>query len=95
MEPKNDDPPTPVELALACLVVALQERDPSLSDRWVGHAESDALHSEIRRIHAAAPNPELSANLQDAMALARKIRFVAAAHVKPRRGKRQREGGGG
>lgn len=87
MEPKNPDPPSPVELALACLAVTLEERDPGLVDRWVRHAESDAVHAEIRRLHTQAPNPELAANLQEAMELARSIRFVVKAHVRPRRAK--------
>lgn len=85
MNGKNNDPPSAVELALACLVVTLEERDPGLCDRWVQHAESDALHAEIRRLHTQAPNPELVANLQEAMTLARNIRFVAVAHIRPKR----------
>lgn len=83
IEPMNREPPTPVELALACLVAALEERDPTLCDRWVAHAESDALHADIRRLHAHAPNPVLAANLQAAMALARSVRFVVKSHIRP------------
>lgn len=90
MNGKNNDPPSAVELALACLVVTLEERDPGLCDRWVQHAESDALHAEIRRLHTQAPNPELVANLREAMELARSIRYVVMAHVRPRRRKRER-----
>lgn len=82
-EPKNPDPPTPVELALACLVVTLEEREPGLCDRWVQHAESDALHAEIRRLHTQAPNPVLVANLQEAMTIARQVRFIVKSHVRP------------
>lgn len=85
------DPPTAVELALACLMVTLEERDPGLCDRWVQHAESDALHAEIRRLHTQAPNPDLVANLQEAMALARSIRFVVKAHVRPEARRKRRE----
>lgn len=81
--PKNPEPPSPVELALACLVVALEEREPGLTDRWVQHAESDALHAEIRRLHTQAPNPELVANLQMAMTIARHVRFVVKSHIRP------------
>lgn len=83
MDDANGEPPSPVELALACLVVTLEEQNPGLSDRWVNHAESDALHAEIRRLHAKAPNPALVANLNAAMVIARHIRFVVAAHVRP------------
>lgn len=82
-EPKNHEPPTPVELALACLVVTLEERDPGLCDRWVEHAESDALHAEIRRLHTQAPNPALVANLQEAMTIARHVRFIVKSHIRP------------
>lgn len=77
------EPPSPVELAMACLVATLEEKWPGFSDAWVQHTESDALHAEIRRLHTQAPNPELVANLQGAMALARNIRFVVKAHVRP------------
>lgn len=79
---KDPDPPTPVELALACLMVALEERDPTLSDRWVSHAEDDALHAEVRRLHAKAPRPQLVANLHEAMEIAQRVRFLVKAHVK-------------
>lgn len=82
-EPKDPELPSPVELALACLVVTLEERDPGLCDRWVEHAESDALHAEIRRLHTQAPNPALVANLQSAMTIARHIRFIVKGHVRP------------
>lgn len=85
-EPKDTVPPTPVELALACLVVTLEERDPGVCDRWVEHAESDALHVEVRRLHGQAPNPELAANLQAAMTLARHVRFITKAAVRPEPG---------
>lgn len=90
MNEKENDPPSPVELALACLVVTLEERDPGLCDSWVEHAESDALHAEIRRIHAKAPNPMLAQHLQEAMTLARQIRFVALSHTRPRRKRKER-----
>lgn len=83
MNGRPNDPPSAVELALACLMVTLEEGDPGLCDRWVQHAESDALHAEIRRLHTQAPNPELVANLHEAMALARSIRWVVKAHVRP------------
>lgn len=90
MNGKENDPPSPVELALACLVVTLEERDPGLCDRWVEHAESDALHAEIRRLHAKATNPLLAENLQVAMTLARQIRFVVHSHTRPRRKRKER-----
>lgn len=90
MEPTNNDPPSPVELALACLVVTLEEMIPGIADSWVQHAESDALHSEIRRIHARAENPRLAQNLHEAMKLARDIRFVVHAHSRPKRRKKAR-----
>lgn len=94
VEPKNGDQPTPVELALACLVVALEERDPGLCDRWVEHAESDALHAEIRRLHTQAPNPLLVANLHEAMNIARHVRFIAktAVRVEPVVERKRRKG---
>lgn len=82
-EPKNGDEPSPLTLAIACLVVTIEERDPGFADRWVEHAESDALHAEIRRLHAQAPNPVLVANLQEAMTIARNVRFVVKSHVRP------------
>lgn len=95
-EPKNPDQPTPVELALACLVVALEENDPGLTDRWVAHAESDALHADIRRLHTQAPNPVLVANLQEAMTIARHVRFIvkAAVRAEPGAERKRRKGRG-
>lgn len=94
--PKNHEPPTPVELALACLVVTLEERDPGLTDRWVEHAESDAVHAELRRLHTQAPNPVLVANLQEAMTIARHVRFVVKAAIgrDPEPDKKRRKGRG-
>lgn len=86
---------------MAYLVATLEEKVPGIADRWVEHAESEAMHSEVRRLHARAPNPVLVANLREAMTIARNARFVVRAHVKPeqpteelapkRKGKRARE----
>lgn len=96
----TDPPPPPLELALNSLVVALEEMLPGLADRWADKAEDEALHSEVRRLHAKAENPALIANLHAAMTIARHARFVARAHVKreapaeeapKRKGRRARE----
>lgn len=81
MNGREAEPPSPLELALACLMVALEDRDPGLSDRWVKHAESDALHAEVRRLHSQAPNPALMENLRSAMGIARHIRFIVKSHA--------------
>jgi hypothetical protein len=73
------------------LVVTLEEQYPGLADRWVAHAESDALHAEIRRLHAQAPNPDLVANLQGAMTIARHVRFIVKSHVRPEGRRRKGE----
>lgn len=92
---KDKDPPSPDVLALTCLVVTLEERDPGFADQWVRHAEDDALHAEIRRLHSEAPNPALVANLQAAMALVRDVRFVAKSHARPvEAGRKRRKGRG-
>lgn len=90
MNDRNGDPPSPVELALACLVVALEERDPGLADAWVRHAESDALHSEVRRLHAKTPNPDLITNLHAARDMAVRVRYVVKSHVRQPPAKRRK-----
>lgn len=98
----RDDPtpPSPVELALNSLTVALERRLPGLVDEWATEAENAALHAEVRRLHARAENPVLVANLHAAMTIAREARFIVSAHVKreaaedaapKRKGKRARE----
>lgn len=72
--------PLPIELAVACLFVALEERIPGLSDRCLELSESDSMATEVRRLHAPAPNPELAAAMQEATGLIRHFRTVALVH---------------
>jgi hypothetical protein len=77
----EDEVPSPLELALSSLLVALGEKDPGLADRWVRHAENDALHAEVRRLHSKAPAPLLVANLRAGAVIAQRIRFIMKSHL--------------
>lgn len=98
MEPKNGEPPSPVELLVTSLLLVLERRLPAVADDLVMTMETEALLSELRRLHSNAPNPDLVANLHRGKEMAVRARYVVLGQAQanelaePRRKRRKGRG---